>query len=128
MSYNSKLTSLQRAPGVSSASLVLRPGFEHKFTSKYFSLHGQAWRALDPSTGVRISPGLPKPQFPPLFTELTFENWVTNCFKWFSNVFERLNPSSRVFETSSVSKYNTTFRLLLNCVCTRGEARGSSML
>jgi hypothetical protein len=25
--------------------MVLRPGFEHKFTSKYFSLHGQAWHA-----------------------------------------------------------------------------------
>jgi len=38
---------------------------------------------------------------------------VISCFKWFSTVFERLKPRLRVFSTSSLSKYNTTFLLLL---------------
>jgi hypothetical protein len=37
---------------------------------------------------------------------------VVSCFKWFSTVFERLKPNSRVFSTSSLSRYNTTFLLL----------------
>jgi hypothetical protein len=37
---------------------------------------------------------------------------VISCFKWFSTVFERLKPRLRVFSTSSLSKYNTTFLLL----------------
>jgi len=37
---------------------------------------------------------------------------VISCFKWFSTVFERLKPRLRVFSTSSLSRYNTTFLLL----------------
>jgi hypothetical protein len=36
-----------------------------------------------------------------LFEELTGENCVNRRFKWFSKVFERLNPNSRDFSTSS---------------------------
>jgi hypothetical protein len=36
---------------------------------------------------------------------------VISCFKLFSTVFERLKPRLRVFSTSSLSKYNTTFLL-----------------
>ena len=38
---------------------------------------------------------------------------MISCFKWFSTVFERLKPRLCVFSTSSLSKYNTTFLLLL---------------
>ena len=38
-----------------------------------------------------------------LFTELQVENWIINCFKWFSNVLLRLKPSSLVFSTISLS-------------------------
>jgi len=39
-----------------------------------------------------------------LFTELHVENCVIRCFKWFSNVFERLKPNSFDFSTNSLSK------------------------
>jgi len=48
-----------------------------------------------------------------LFSVKTCENCMVSCFKWFSNVFERLKPRSRDFSTSSLSKYSTTFLLLL---------------
>ena len=44
-----------------------------------------------------------------LYTELHDENCVIRCFKWFSNVFERLKPNSFDFSTNSLSRYNTTF-------------------
>jgi hypothetical protein len=48
-----------------------------------------------------------------VFAELRCENCVIRCFKWFSNVLLRLKPSSFDFETNSLSKYNTTFLLVL---------------
>ena len=46
-----------------------------------------------------------------LFTELSVENWVIRCFKWFSNVLLRLKPNSFDFPPSSLSRYRTTFPL-----------------
>ena len=51
-------------------------------------------------------------RIPLLFTELALENCINSCFKWFSNVFERLKPNSSVFSTNSLSRYKTTVRLL----------------
>ncbi len=69
---------------------------------------------MDPLTGVRISPGLPKTTLDSQgFVELMFPNWLTKCFKWISNFLERLKPNSRVFLTNLVSRYNTTFRFLV---------------
>jgi len=48
-----------------------------------------------------------------LFSVETCENCVVSCFKWFSNVFERLKPNSRDFSTNSLSIYNTRLCLLL---------------
>ena len=39
-----------------------------------------------------------------LFTELTFENCVNNCFKWFSKVLLKLKPRLCVFSTNSLSR------------------------
>ena len=39
-----------------------------------------------------------------LFNEFSVENCVIRCFKWFSKVFEILNPNSFDFETNSLSK------------------------
>jgi hypothetical protein len=36
-----------------------------------------------------------------LFIELTFENCVIKCFKWFSNVLLRFKPRLRDFSTNS---------------------------
>ena len=49
---------------------------------------------------------------------------MISCFKWFSTVFERLKPNSRVFSTSSLSRYNTTFLLLLILHSHPGECEG----
>ncbi len=63
-----------------------------------------------------------------LFTELSVKNCVINCFKWFSKVFERLNPNSFDFSTNSLSKYKHNISFLSHCIRIRGHARESSML
>ncbi len=63
-----------------------------------------------------------------LFSVETCENYVVSCFKWVSNVFERLKPNSRDFSISSLSRYKTTFLLFDICIRTRAGARGSSLL
>jgi hypothetical protein len=62
-----------------------------------------------------------------LFSVETCENCVVSCFKWFSNVFERLKPRSRDFSISSLSTYRTRLCLFDMCIYTRADARGSSM-
>jgi len=60
-----------------------------------------------------------------LFTELTVENLFIRSFKWFSNVLDKLKPRLRDFSTNSLSRYRTTFRLLLIAFAPeamRGEA------
>ena len=46
-----------------------------------------------------------------VFAGLHVENCVIRCFRWFPNVLLRLKPRVFDFSTSSLSKYNTTFRL-----------------
>jgi hypothetical protein len=40
-----------------------------------------------------------------LFNGLTFENCVKSCFKWFSKVFERLNPNSLVVLCQDITRH-----------------------
>jgi len=63
-----------------------------------------------------------------LFIELTVENLFIRSFKWFSNVLLRLKPIPRDFSTRFLSMYNTRLCLFDNCACTRGHAKGCSML
>jgi hypothetical protein len=48
-----------------------------------------------------------------LSSELTFENCVIRLFKWFSKVLLKFMPRPRDFSTNSLSKYNTTFLLVV---------------
>jgi len=62
-----------------------------------------------------------------LFTELHVENCVIRCFKWFSNVFERLKPNSFDFSINSLSRYKTKLCFLDTAYAPEGT-RGRSLL
>ena len=62
-----------------------------------------------------------------LFNELTFENCVNSCLKWFSKVFERLNPNSRAFRLGLCQDITRHYACLTFCIRIRAIARASSM-
>lgn len=52
---------------------------------------------------------------------------MIRCFKCFSNILDKLKPNSFVFETNSLSRYNTTLLLfdICICICIGAIARGA---